>query len=423
MKINSFFLGLLLVLLIQKPQLTYSQKYDPRAVDIARALSRDIFELNGVPYLESMVKIVNASSNARFFQSAYIPKKSEKPYFRFSIHSMFGFVKDDMKTYNPMFPMDSFDLNQVSRFIDIDIINQKYNIKDTSALIYYLFKTVIYDGYTSGSIKFPQTAPTILGGKGEPFIFDKDTLRNLVKRNYIYPFLPQNIQDTVMKTVEAIPNYYTLPSGGDFSSIFAFVPQFEIGSIYGTEALIRFIPPVRFDDEIGDFAFWAIAFKHSISQYFHEFPIDLAFQAAYQGTYLKNNVGVTNSELKANGTFWNFNLHGSKRFGEHFEIFSGISTELLSINTKFKYFLGVEQQYSLGLLEGKPDENGNIVIQPPNPPEYPGDTLPQTSELIINNTNFKFTIGMKGMIGPIGFFADYSISQFNIFSGGIEVSF
>lgn len=401
--------------------ISYSQNSNPWAVDLARSMAKEIFEMNGIPYLTPMVQAVNSTSNARFFNTAKVPQKVDKPYIRFGLHGMYGFVRDDMKTYKPSFPMDSLDLTRLSQFGKIDIINGSYSITDTAGLIYYLFKTVIYNGYKEGSINFPQSAATVLGQSDAKFVFERDTLRNLVIRHPVYQFLPENLRDTVLATVEAIPNYYSLPNGGNLNTIFAFIPQIEIGSLYGTEILLRFIPPVRLRDEIGDFAFWGIAVKHSISQYFDNIPIDIALQAAYQGTSLKNKVGVTNSDLSANTTIFNGNIHISKSFENIIDVFSGLSFENLDIKSKFQYVLPVEQQYALGLLRGVPDENGKIIIQKPEPPQYPGDTKPQTSTIDISDFNVKWIIGVSRQIGPVAIFLDYSISKFNIFSGGIEV--
>ncbi len=318
---------------------TEAQNTNPWAYELARSMARDIFELNGIPYLTPMVQAVNSTSNARFFNTAKIPQMVDKPYIKFGIHAMYGFVRDDMKTYQPRFPMDSLDLSKIAQFGNIDIINGTFSITDTAGLIYYLFKTVIYNGYQEGSIKFPESSATVLGHSDAKFTFEEDTLRELVKRHPVYAFLPENLRDTVLKTVEDIPNYYSLPSGGNLNTIFAFIPQIEIGSLYGTEILLRFIPPVRLKDEIGDFAFWGIAVKHSISQYFDDLPFDLAVQTAYQGTSLKNKVGVTNADLSASTTIFNGNIHISKSFENIVDVFSGLSFENIDISSKFYLYL------------------------------------------------------------------------------------
>lgn len=417
----------------------------PWAIDVSRRFSRDIFKMNGVPYLQPMVEAVNATSNSRFFSLAYVPRKVDKPYFKFGLHSMLGFVREDMKTYKPEFPMEELTFNEAAKYAEI--INQTVNIKDTAGLIYYLFKTILYDGVQRGSLFPPDKAATILGSKTTSLVLYPDTLRSIIKDNPIYGFLTEDMQDSVLNAVTALPAFFTLPQGGNINTIFASVPQVEIGSLFGTELLLRGIPPVYMGENIGDFAFWGIGIKHSISQYFNqnyydsetrsedpflpkEIPnlgrnaFNLAVQLVYQGTHLENTVGVTNSELKSNATFWNFNIHASQNIEGIVDIYSGFSLETMSISTDFTYYLPVEVQGQLGLLLMIYYPDGTSFIGDTDPENgYPGDTEPQYSTIKIKDTNIKWVIGAAKEIGPIVIFADFSISQFNIFTGGILYKF
>lgn len=417
-------------LLISCSFINLKAEADPNTVNLARAFGRDIFELNGVPYLQPLVETLNATSNSRFFNQAFVPQSVDKPYFRIGIHSMLGFVREDMKTYTPAMPAEQLDMNELSKYVDIDIINQKVNIKDTAGLMYYALKTILFDGIQQGKINVPKTSATILGQQDAIFYLPHGTMDSLVREHFVFPFLPKSFQDTLLNTVANFPDKFSLPPGANMNTIFAGVPQFEIGSIWGTEMLIRFIPPVDMGENIGDFAFWGFGLKHSISQYFGERYFDLAVQAVYQGTHLENKIGVTNSDLKADATFWDFNIHTSKAFfDDKLNFYAGFSYELFNINSNFTYFIPVETQWRLGLLEGKYiHPNGPtdsiFVIMPPDPARgFPGDTMPQTSNMRIANTNFKFVFGLAYKIGPVAVFLDYNISKFNIFTGGIEVRF
>ena len=57
--------------------------------------------------MQPLVTTINATSNSRFFTQAYVPKSVDKPYFRFGIHSMIGFVRDDQRLYTPSLPTES----------------------------------------------------------------------------------------------------------------------------------------------------------------------------------------------------------------------------------------------------------------------------------------------------------------------------
>ncbi len=424
--------------------------YDPTVVEMSRMFSKDIFELNGVPYMQPMVEAVNATSNSRFFSSAFVPVKVDKPYFRISLNAMGGIVPDNKKTYQPQLPAEELTFNGLidGGYAKLNLDpNNPFIIQDTAGLVYYALKGMIYNGlYKDGTLKqyIPEKSATILGTTSPAIMLPDSVLQSLfhnlsvnvpyVGNVNIYDKLPPESQRQIDSLLILFPQYFTLPSGSDMSMIFAGVPQLEIGSLWGTEALIRFIPPVHMSREIGDFAFWGFGLKHSISQYFNKSDetsdrlFDLAVQAVYQGTHLKNTIGVTNSELTADATIWNFNIHASKSFENIIDIYTGISFEFVNIKSNFKYYLPVEVQAQLGLRELRiyKDENGNETgreIMSPDPPEYPGDTSPQTAVINLSDSNIKWVGGIARDFGDFRVFMDYSISKFNIFSGGIQYTF
>lgn len=413
---------LILILLFLPAGFSYS--YNEYSVDLSRMLTREIFELNGIPYLQPLVETVNATSNARFFNSAYVPAEVDEPYFRVGVHGMLGFVRDDMRTYQPQYPMEQFDITAASKYVKIDLINQEYTILDTAGLIVYLFKNLLYDGYHSGSLTPPEQAATVLGNKETKFILPRDTLLALAERHPVYPFLPESLRDSVDNVLLGMPDFFSFPNGANMSSVFAFIPQLEVGSLFGTELLVRAIPPVYLGEEIGDFAFWAMGLKHSISQYFPERYFDLAVQAVYQGTYLKNEVGLTEATMTANATIFDFNIQASKDFDGIIEVYTGLAYETIDISADFEYVMPVETQAFVGLLRIERFPDGSQIIHPPEPElGYPGDTVVQKSTIAVGDDNIKWTIGLHKKIGPVSIFVDYSVSQFNIFSGGLEFRF
>lgn len=428
----------LFVTILIASQAAYSAPADQYTIDLARSFSKDIFDLNGVPYLSPMVEAVNATSNSRFYSSAYVPRNVKKPYFKVSLNGMAGLVKKSQQSYSPQMPMDTLSMENLARYgyieNPLDPVNMKIVVNDTSGLISYLFKTLLYDGYRTGKIVPPNKASTILGSETTALNLDNAVLQDLMKNHFLYQYLPQGMKDTLLTIIKQVPGYFTLPAGGNINSIVATVPQVEFGSLYGTEMLVRFIPPVDLGKYIGKFAFWGVGLKHSISQYFYDepevdekdphkvyrpAPFDMAAQIVYQGTHLENKVGVTQSDLTANANIWNFNLHFSKQFHEYFEMFGGFSYNYIKIDSDFKYYLPVETQLQLGLMKIDPVTNQIVA----DPPEYPGDTQPQTTSLSLEDSNIKFNIGAKFKYGPIGVFADYNYGDFNILSFGLEYRF
>lgn len=390
---------------------------DDYTINLARQFSKDIFVLNGVPYLQPMVESVNVTSNSRFFNTAYVPREVDKPYFKFSINGMLGFTPDKNKLFVPVLPNAEMNLNELSKYMTY--INGNINILDTAGLIHYAFLVVINQGLEEGSISTPTTASTVMGNKDTVFYLPNDVLKRLVHDMNIaginiFDELPEDMQNQLDTVVAQFPETFNLPPGADLNTLAAGVPQLEIGSLWGTELLLRFIPPVNMGKNVGDFAFWGIGIKHSISQYFQDRTFDMAIQFVYQGTHLENEVGVTKAQLTANANMYNINLHASKDIYGYIDIYTGISYDFININSSYKYFLPVEIQWELGLLEW-PHHNPT--------PGYTGDQHPQTTNMVLEDTNLKWIIGLKKDWGPMTYFLDFNLGEINIFTGGIQYTF
>lgn len=407
-----------------------STPYNPITVNLVRMLSRDLFELNSIPYLEPMVVAVNATSNARFYHSAYIPKK-DSLYFRFSVHGMAGFVPEDQRWYKATIPTE-----------------QSNGVTSAEGVIYNVLKGIFKKGIETGNIVPPDRSPTVLGYGLDTFFIPVSYLQSEIRNHPAYTLLDSATRVSVDNAISGLPGNLNLPPGSNITTIMAAIPQLEVGSLYGTELLIRFIPPVKLDTTIGDFSFWGIGVKHSISQYFDDPYLDVAAQIVYQGTSLTNTVGVTSAKLKASASIWNVNVHASKRFN-WFTAFTGLSVDNVSINADYTYTLPRSLQASLNLITWKDFNNDGqqqddeFVADPDHiwvdknsdglrqvdefeyakGQGYPGDTEPQTSSVSLKQTNVKWTLGGAAQFGPMAVFVDFSIGKFNVLSGGLEVSF
>jgi hypothetical protein len=321
--------------------------------------------------------------------------------------------------------------------IDIDLVNSKIKIlnDDTAGLFNYIFLNVIDMGLKNGSIQIPSTSATMLGDSGAKLNISDTAMLNLIHQHPLYPMLEMFVPDIakMLNTYLAQSLTFQLPSGGNLSSIFAGVPQLEIGSLYGTELLIRFIPKIDLGEYVGDFYFWGLGLKHSISQYLFEdknrrgntyfrentAPIDIAVQVVYQRTSLTNTIGVTKAQLQTNANIFNINVNASKNLFNWIEVYTGISYEVLDIYGTYKYTLPVDLQRQIGLM--RYDESTNSIVE--DPPEYPGDHEPQIAELGLTHNQFKYTLGVAATLGPIIVFLDYSVSDFSVFGAGIQIKF
>jgi hypothetical protein len=420
--------------------------------------SKDLFDLNAQPMLSPTVQVVNATANAGFFHSAYIPHKVDKPYFRLSGNFMMGHVRNDMKEFSPSIPTREYNNADVGKYITFGITPPYYSIIDTAGFINYLFQNLLYIGIADGSIKVPGKSATALGGAGATIdLRENNALLTALQKHPLYNLLSAASSEQLAMlegVIQSIPDFYVFPSGGDISNMAAGVPQLEVGSLWGTELLIRYIPKVNLGQWVGDFSFWGIGLKHSISQYFWDdpnrdgnanerpdiAPFDLSIQAVIQGTSLENEVGITEVALKADASIIDINIHFSKNFNNWFELYTGLSYERTKIDGSCSYLLPVQLQAPLGLMTWEypdpPDPNnpysrhgtGAIIKAPgnlgPNGEwEFPGDDVFQTSDVSITDSQVKWVIGANKNIGPVTIYVDYSVSKFNIFCGGIQYRF
>lgn len=412
---------------------------DPMIIELSRVFSKDLLSGNGTQWAQPIVKVANATTNARFYNDAYVPTTVKSPYFKLSINGLLGFVGDDMKSFTPQMPMEKYDVNKMKEFVTIDIFKKQVSIKDTVGLMEYLLLNMMYDGVKNGFITYDKEFTTALGSKDVKHLYiTENALDTLMKRHDLYPILKQfapGMLDTVSALLGEFPDRFPMPSGADISSLMVGVPQLEIGSVFGTELLVRYIPPMDLGSTFGDFSFWGLGLKHSISQYFNEGEnvnerlFDLSIQGVWQSTKLKNSVGVTNSQLTADANIYNFNIHASKEFDFGLTAYGGVSYEQIDIDMVYSYLLPIELQWQLNMIDQyAKDNNGNYLSvdktgKPNNmkPTEgHPGDTKAQYVNMALSENQIKFTAGVNYQISNILFAFDYSFSKFNIFSFAVQ---
>jgi len=418
MKKNLLLIVLSLILCL--PVYGQTPKADNKTIQLARVFSKDLFEYNGVAYARPLPIITNASTNAGFFTDAYVPEVS-KPYFKIKLNGMMGFVNDDLKSFNTKIPMKPYSSSEMLSFGKLSLKNGQLNfaVTDTVGLFEYLLLNLIYDGVNTGSLVLPNQGATALGSKSVNYInLPNDVMDTLFQRHPLYSFLSKGAQDTISTLLKQFPTSFPMTSGSDIDWLILGVPQVEFGSFYGTEVLLRLIPPVNLGKTFGMFSFWGVGLKHSISQYFNrgrkDRLFDMAIQGVYQGTNLQNTIGVTGAKLSAGASIYNINLHLSKEFTDWFIVYSGLSWESINIDMKYVYYLPVELQRQLGLLEPGKDYPT---------PGYPGDQEPSTVKMDLQEEHLKWTTGCKFAFDNFGISLDYSLSKFNILSLGLEYTF
>jgi hypothetical protein len=406
------------------------QYYNPLAVDITRQVLKNLFESNAVPYVQPMVNTINATSNGRFYDRAYVPRSVERPYIRVSVNGMVGYIDESQKWYTPQLDLGPrvnivTELAKYGRLVigpgGVDyVIGPTY--EDTLGVASTVVSELFRDAQDSGYIIVPDSAATLFGYRPDNPVFlpTSEQLLTVLRNNSIYKTLDENSQKALEELILSaqLPTKLTLPPGVNMNTIIAAVPQIEIGSLFGTEALIRIVPPVEFDPNVGKFSFWAFGLKHSLSQYFPERWFDLAVQGVYQGTQLRNTVGFTESKLEADATIFSGNIHASKNLWDVLDVYTGIALEHITATSTYTYVLPQETQIQLGLLPAPPPGEPAVPT-----PEQPGDDKPQTSVVTVNDENVKWTIGVSASYWGFRLAIDYNVSYFNILTAGLSYTF
>jgi len=127
----------------------------------------------------------------------------------------------------------------------------------------------------------------------------------------------------------SVPGLEYKGSDGVFNtSIFPLaVPQLRIGSIYGTEAVIRFIAiPSIGEDKVPEISLWGVGARHSISQYIPDSPLDIAASAFYSNFHVGDLI-------TAKGL--SFGVQASKSI-KILMLYGGMSWEKSTMNLSYK---------------------------------------------------------------------------------------
>jgi hypothetical protein len=125
---------------------------------------------------------------------------------------------------------------------------------------------------------------------------------------------------------------FAFPGGFDLNSFAIAVPQLRIGSIRGTEALIRYIAIDAGEVEVGNLSVWGVGLRHNVSQYFGpDMPVDLAAGLMYQGFGLGEDL--------VDVTAFTIGVQVGKRFESGFatiEPYAGLSYDYFQMDVTYE---------------------------------------------------------------------------------------
>jgi hypothetical protein len=129
---------------------------------------------------------------------------------------------------------------------------------------------------------------------------------------------------------------FSFPGGFNLNSFGLIVPQLRVGSVLGTEALVRWIAYNQGDSDVGKVDLFGIGGRHSISQYLGPKPLfDLAVGAMWQKVSVGSN-GHGGDFVKSDA--FSLQLQASKRAPLGFLVFepyAGVAWERFSVDLAY----------------------------------------------------------------------------------------
>ena len=168
------------------------------------------------------------------------------------------------------------------------------------------------------------------------------------------------------------------------------IPQLSIGTIHGTRAIFRYIPPMKFDEDLGEVKYFGFGVQHNPNVWLGApLPIDIAVGYYTQKLEVGNYLTATTNA---------FGVNASKKFGGRllsFTPYAGLMMESATIELNYNY----------------------LVDTPAGPEE-----IPISFDLEGKNKN-RITLGFKVGIPLIQLNVDYNIGQQNAASAGLMLSF
>lgn len=156
------------------------------------------------------------------------------------------------------------------------------------------------------------------------------------------------------------------------------IPQLRIGSLYGTEAIFRFITvPAIGDNKFPVITLWGLGGRHSISQYLTQSPVDIAASVFYSNFHVGDLITADGLSV---------GLQASRSI-KILMLYGGVAWEKSSLDLSFK----------------STDPNTVLPV-----------------DVSMDGANkFRFTVGVGVSLGILKVFADANFGSVTNYSGGI----
>lgn len=191
-----------------------------------------------------------------------------------------------------------------------------------------------------------------------------------------------------------------LPFGGfgdlaDVAVMPLMAPQLTVGTVYGTQFTLRFLPAVEISPELGEFKYIGFGIQHNPALWMKKkLPVDLAAsfftQSMKVGTLFESTTTA-------------FGINASKTYGWRFlnlTPYAGFMFENASMKVSYDFIVEVPTEV---------DPSGYM-------------TEPISLDLASDNTS-RLTAGLNVRVGIVNVNADYSLAKYSAISLGVNLAF
>ncbi len=216
--------------------------------------------------------------------------------------------------------------------------------------------------------------PATFTATNAPTIFGSSQKGQIVATANNNPLVPPDTQSTIGGLVST--SIAPLP-----------IPQIGLGSLFGTDVMVRFLPQIKISN-YGKLQLFGWALRHSISQYIPLIPVDIAVQLGFQNFSIKDTAGNNVFKLSTFAA----NVEVSKTFAI-LTVYGGLQMESSKVDLSYSF----------------------------TPPGQNSQPVP-ISFSINGKNKFRALLGLDLGLGPLTINGDYSIGSINAVTVGLGVT-
>lgn len=344
----------------------YSQD-DKNFSEVLNQLSKDAAQ----SYFKPVINGFGANLNSGWFHKSVEPKIFSFD-IEFGIVVMGSFFQDEDKSFSSQ---GNFNLTreQASKMIPASaLVDDPLNIKKNA-----IIAEILKRSYSVGI-----SGPTVIGSPDETMKFTIPT---------------QKITVDGLGSIDTEAQIFDLGIEGvldDISAIPFAAPQVNIGTVWGTQVSIRYIPDID-NDEFGSISYSGFGIQHNPEVWLGDvLPIDIAFGFFTQSLDFEFSGQEGNAAISATATA--YGITASKRLGKGpFALTPYAGFLLESSEMEFSWDFTIDES-TAPIKESFTSEGAN---------------------------KNRFTFGLSGQLLMLNFNVDYSISEFNTVSAGLWLGF